>query len=330
MTPINKPKILYSSYAPEEVNKLVREAAQNDFELLFLDEDSDEERCRKLADCDGVIVGAAKLTKQHIQAADKLRVVQHQGVGWHDTTDWIELKKRQIRLAITLSGSTVSVAEHTILLMLAAAKHLPVADAALRQGRWMVNDLRMSSRELSQMHVGILGMGRIGSLVAQRLSGFGCKISYCDPFVTKDKAFSTAYGVHKVEFEPLVEQSDVLTLHLPLMDSTRNIINADVMAAMKSGAILINAARGGLVDEGALDRILREGHLLSAGLDVLEIEPANHNNPLLSNDRVVLTPHIAAGTRDGMEQKLFGVMENLRQFFSDGTLENEIDLESHA
>lgn len=325
----NKPRILYLSYAPREVYALVEDMANDDFEMVFMHADDDAERCAKLATCDGVIVGAAKLTQTHITAAPQLQIVQHQGVGWHDTTDWRELKARQIRLAINLAGSTVSVAEHTILLMLAAAKHLPVADAALRKGRWLVNELRMSSREISQMNVGILGMGRIGSLVAKRLAGFGCKILYCDPYVTKDDAFTHHFGTQKVGFEQLVADSDVLTLHVPLMDSTRNIISAEVLSKMKQGAILINAARGGLVDEIALDKVLNEGHLLSAGLDVLETEPARADNPLLKNQRIILSPHIAAGTKDALVEKIASVMDNLRLFFTHGQLENEVDLSAH-
>lgn len=325
----NIPKIFYHSFAPAEVYQLVSEQANGDFEIVFLDADDDAERMEKLADCDGVIVGAKKLTSEHIAAAPKLQLVQHQGVGWHDTTDWRAMKERGIRLAITLAGSTVSVSEHTILLILAAAKHLPYADAQLRQGRWMVNDLRMSSRQLSEMTVGILGMGRIGSLVAQRLSPFGCNILYTDPFVTKDADFTSACRVEKVEFETLIANSDVLTLHLPLMKSTKNIISAEVLAQMKPGSIFINAARGGLVDEIALDKALSDGHLMSAGLDVLETEPALAENPLLKNPKCVLSPHIAAGTKDGMRQKMGGVMDNLRSFFAENTLENEIDLHAH-
>ncbi len=325
----NKPKIFYNSFAPQEIYDLLETAASDEFDIITLSADDDDERYRKIAECDGVIVAGYKLTDAHINAAEKLKVVQHQGVGWHDTTDWQTLKARQIRLAINLAGSTVSVAEHTILLILAASKHAVFADNQIREGRWLVNELRMQSRELSQMKVGLLGMGRIGSLVATRLASFGCEVSYCDPYVTKDDAFTAQYKVKKVSFDELIEENDVLSLHLPRMESTRNIISADVIQRMKAGAIFINAARGGLVDELALDKALREGRLTSAGLDVFDFEPINADNPLLTNPKAVLSPHIAAGTKDALEQKIASVIHNLKQYFEAGTLDNEVDLQAH-
>jgi len=325
----NKPKIFYNSFAPQEIYDLFHAAAGDEFDIVTLEADDDNERLRKIADCDAVVVAGYRLSDAHIGAAERLRVVHHQGVGWHDTTDWKTLKSRQIRLAINLAGSTVSVAEHTILLILAASKHTVFADNRLREGRWLVNDLRMQSRELSQMSVGLLGMGRIGSLVAIRLANFGCRVSYCDPYVTKDEDFTQQYNVKKVSFDELVEQNDVLSLHLPLMASTRNIISADVIGRMKQGAIFINAARGGLVDEIALDKALQDGHLTSAGLDVFEYEPINADNPLLTNHKAILSPHIAAGTRDATEQKIAALIENLKQYFDSDMLDNEVDLQAH-
>jgi len=325
----NKPKIFYNSFAPQEIYDLFLEAAGDDFDIVTLSADDDQERYRKIADCDGVIVAGYKLTDAHINAAERLRVVHHQGVGWHDTTDWQTLKERLIRLAINLAGSTISVAEHTILLILAASKHTVYADNQLREGRWLVNDLRMQSRELAQMKVGLLGMGRIGSLVAMRLANFGCDISYCDPYVTKDDAFTKQYKVRKVSFDELIEQNDVISLHLPRMESTRNIISADIIRQMKPASIFINAARGGLVDEIALDKALRDGHLTSAGLDVFDDEPINMDNPLLTNPKVILSPHIAAGTKDATEQKIASVIQNLKQYFDSETLDNEVDLQAH-
>ena len=325
----NKPKIFYNSFAPQEIYDLFYMAAGDEFDIITLEADDDEERCEKIADCDAAVVAGHKLKDSTINAATHLRVVQHQGVGWHDTTDWKTLKSRQIRLAINLAGSTVSVAEHTVLLILAASKHTVYADNQLREGRWLVNDLRMQSRELSQMSVGLLGMGRIGSLVAIRLANFGCRVSYSDPYVTKDDTFAQQYQVSKVSFDELVTQNDVLSLHLPLMASTKNIISAEVIGKMKQGAIFINAARGGLVDEIALDKALRDGHLTSAGLDVFEYEPVNADNPLLTNQKAILSPHIAAGTKDATEQKIAAVIANLKQYFDSDLLDNEIDLQAH-
>ena len=250
----NKPKIFYNSFAPQEIYDLFYMAAGDEFDIITLEADDDEERCEKIADCDVAVVASHKLKRFNHQCRHTSQGGSASGVGWHDTTDWKTLKSRQIRLAINLAGSTVSVAEHTVLLILATLKHTVYADNQLREGRWLVNDLRMQSRELSQMSVGLLGMGRIGSLVAIRLANFGCRVSYCDPYVTKDDTFTQQYQVSKVSFDELVTQNDVLSLHLPLMASTKNIISAEVIGKMKQGAIFINAARGGLVDEIALDK----------------------------------------------------------------------------
>ena len=137
------------------------------------------------------------------------------------------------------------------------------------------------------------------------------------------------FQVSKVSFDELVTQNDVLSLHLPLMASTKNIISAEVIGKMKQGAIFINAARGGLVDEIALDKALRDGHLTSAGLDVFEYEPVNADNPLLTNQKAILSPHIAAGTKDATEQKIAAVIANLKQYFDSDLLDNEIDLQAH-
>ncbi|MGB2487133.1 MAG: 2-hydroxyacid dehydrogenase [Candidatus Puniceispirillaceae bacterium] len=325
----NRPRVLYLSHAPEDIYDVVRRMAGEDIDLVLLPDNDEAARCAALADCDAVVVASYRLTAEHLAAAKKLQLVHHQGVGWHDTTDWKTIRDRDIKLAITLSGSTISVAEHTLMLMLAACRHLAYADAELRKGKWLVNALRTRSREIMGRTIGIVGMGRIGLQVAERLVPFGIKGLYCDPNVELDSATEQRLNMQKTDFDTLISRSDIVTLHLPLMASTHNIISAEVIDAMKAGSILINAARGGLVDEGALDAALRRGHLQSAGLDVFEGEPPSADNLLLSNPACILTPHIAAGTRDALEQKLAAVFANISSFFRGESLENEVDLHSH-
>ena len=325
----NRPRVLYLSHAPEDTYDVVRAMAGEDIDLVVLPDNDEVSRCAALAECDAVIVASYRLTAQHLAAAKKLQLVHHQGVGWHDTTDWQGIRDRDIKLAITLSGSTISVAEHTLMLMLAACKHLCYADARLRQGEWLVNALRTRSAEIMGRTIGIIGMGRIGLQVAERLQPFGIKGLYCDPNVQLDSATEQRLNMQKTDFDTLIARSDIVTLHLPLMASTHNIISAEVIERMKAGSILINAARGGLVDEGALDAALRRGHLQSAGLDVFEGEPPKADNMLLSNPACILTPHIAAGTKDALEQKLAAVFANISRFFRGEALENEVDLHGH-
>ena len=285
-------KVLYLSHAPPEVYSIIRAALPTEFELLTLEQNDDDERRKRIAACEVVIVAATPLRKSVIDAAKQLKLVHHQGVGWQDTTDHEELKSRGIALALTPEGTTVGVAEHTVLMILAALKLLPFADSELRQGRFHVNALRPISRELSGLTVGYIGMGRIAQGVAQRLGAFGTQGIFFDPTV------SAAKGLQRRSFNQVLQEADVVTLHVPLTAETRHLIGADEIALMNRGAYLINTARGGLVDEAALIRALESGHLAAAALDVFETEPLPAGHPLTRLKNVVLTPHISAGTRD--------------------------------
>ena len=319
-----RPRVLYLSHAGEDVYALIREVAGDRFEVVTLASDSDEERCRRIADCDAVICAAAPLTKRHLDAAVRLRVIHHQGVGWQDTTDWVEIKRRGLPLALTLEGTTIGVAEHTILLMLAAAKRLTFADAELRRGKWHVNALRAVSRELYGKTVGYVGMGRIGQAVAERLAAFGCAGVYTDPAVRLSADVERRLGLRAETLEDVLAAADILTVHVPLTASTRGMIGAEALRRLKPGAIVVNTSRGGLIDERALADALESGHVLAAGLDVFEQEPPPAGSPLLALPNVVLSPHIAAGTRDAMRQKMTALFANLERFFATGELQNRV------
>ena len=321
---VNRPRVLYLSHAGEDVYALVRDAAGDRFEVVTLDRDDDTERCARIADCEAVICAATKLRKIHLDAAKSLRVIHHQGVGWQDTTDWREIRRRGLPMALTPEGTTIGVAEHTILLMLAAAKHLSFADRELRAGRWHVNALRAVSRELYGKTIGYVGMGRIGQAVAERLRAFGCSGLYADPAVGLSVAREEALALRRAPLDEVLERADVVTIHIPLTDETRNLISRRAIARMKPDAILVNTARGGIVDEAALAEALGAGRLLAAGLDVFEDEPPRPDNRLLGLPNVVLTPHVSAGTRDAMRQKLAAIFANLARFFDGNELRNRV------
>ncbi|MGH6816570.1 MAG: NAD(P)-dependent oxidoreductase, partial [Hyphomicrobiaceae bacterium] len=294
-----KPRVLYLSHAGADVYAIIRNAAGPSFEVVTLDANDDDERCRKIAGCEAVIC-ATRLTKRHLDAGNTLRVVHHQGVGWQDTTDWQEIKRRGLPLAVTPQGTTIGVAEHTVLLMLAAAKRLSFADAELRRGRWHVTALRGVSRELYGKAIGYVGMGRIAQAVAARLASFGCAGIYTDPAVRLPIETEKSLGLRAGRLEEVLAAADVLTLHVPLTESTRGLLDRAAIGRLKPGAIVVNTARGGLIDEAALADALVSGHVLAAGLDVFEAEPPAPDNRLLTLPNVVLTPHISAGTRDAM------------------------------
>jgi phosphoglycerate dehydrogenase-like enzyme len=319
-------RVFYFSHATPDVYTLIGQAAGDDFELLTLHQNNDVERMKHIAVADYVICAAHPLRQPFIEAASRLKLVHHQGVGWQDTIDWHVLKERHIPLALTPEGTTIGVAEHTILLMLAAAKRLSFADRELREGRWHINSLRAVSRELCGKTIGYVGMGRIAQAVAERLMSFGCSGIYVDPYCKLDPSRQRELGLVAGSFDDVLSSADILTLHIPLTEQSRLIIGGAEIARMKKGAILVNTARGGLVDDLALAAALAEGQLLAAGLDVFENEPPRPDHPLMQLPNVVLTPHIAAGTEDAMSQKMQALFENLRRFERGEPLKNRVEL----
>ncbi len=311
-------RVFYISHAPPEVYAIIRAQVPAGLELVTLERDSDDERRERIAACEVVIVAANPLRKPLIDAARRLELVHHQGVGWQDTTDHAELEARGIPLALTPEGTTAGVAEHTVLLMLSILKLLPFADAELRQGRFHVNALRPMSRELAGMTVGYVGMGRIAQAVAARLRAFGTRGVFFDPNVA---AFE---DLERKSLDALLAESDVLSLHLPLTRDTRHLIGAAQLARMKPGAYLVNTARGGLVDEPALVAALESGRLAGAALDVFETEPLPAGHALTKLRNVVLTPHISAGTRDALSTKMRALFANVERFYRGEPLANRV------
>jgi phosphoglycerate dehydrogenase-like enzyme len=310
--------VFYNSHAPDDVYAILRGAAGDGFRVVTLDRDDDDERRERIAECEVAIVAATPLRKAVIDAAHKLEIVHHQGVGWQDTTDHEVLRARGIPLALTPEGTTVGVAEHTVLMILAALKMLPFADRELREGRFHVNALRPRSRELQGLTVGYVGLGRIGQAVAERLAPFRVRGLYYDPQVP-DSPHAT-----RAPLDGVIAQADVLTLHVPLTAQTRHLIGRAELARMKRGAYLVNVSRGGLVDEAALFDALASGHLAGAALDVFETEPVRAGHPLASLRNVVLTPHIAAGTRDALATKMRALFANLARFYRGEALQNRV------
>lgn len=273
--------MLYASPASRDLAALIQTISANRFDLGFVspDEDPDRQIKMKIAHCDAVICALPPLSATHINEAKQLKIVHHQGVGWQDTLDWQALRDRGIPLALTTEGTATGVAEHTILLMLAASKHLAFLDRELRQGRWHNNTVRSISTELFGKRIGYVGMGRIGQAVAERLVGFGCTGLYFDLVVKLPEETERRLSLKSATFHNVLEQADIVTLHLPLTEDTRHLIGKSELHAMRQGAILINTARGGLVDENALLRVLQNGHLAAAGLDTFDTEPIGKNSP---------------------------------------------------
>ena len=313
--------IFYNSFGSPDMYRMIRGHLRPGMSLVTLDSDDDTERRNKIAECDVAIVAAKPLTAQTIDAASRLKLVHHQGVGYHDTVDMKALSERKVPLALTPDGTSISVAEHTVMLALAAARRATFADAELRQGRWHINALRPVSVELFGKTVGYVGFGRIGQETAKRFAAFGTRGYYFD---LAAKLHDNANLAEPAGFDWIVEHADILTLHLPLTDATRHLISADVIARMKQDAILINTARGGIVDDQALVEALASGKLLAAGLDVFEGEPIGQGHRLCALPNVVLTPHISAGTRDALSQKMAALFANVARFQRGEPLKNQV------
>ena len=253
----------------------------------------------RLKDAEGLIVRGTVVDEALLALAPKLKVVVRHGVGY-DLVDVPALTKRGIALMITPEANAASVAEHALMLMLSIARRVLPVDAGVRRGEWRVKG-QSQTFELGGRRVLILGFGRIGTRVARLCAAFGMKVGVHDPFMPAGTIRGAGYEVIKDRDEGLAA-ADIVTLHLPASDATRGMVNAGFLAAMKPGAVLINTARGTLVDEAALDSALRSGHLAGAGVDVLKVEPMVEVGPLLSHDSLVVTPHVAASTAEGLQR----------------------------
>ena len=319
-------KVLYLIKANEDFYDLIRSVMPEDrYELLTLQDGSAEERRSLLAQAELVIVGGARMSEEDVDAAVNLRLVLHQGVGYHDTVATKNLMERQIRLAVTPQGTSEGVAEHTIMMMLAVGRRLAFCDSELRKGNWHSNTFRSTARQLFGSTVGIVGFGRIGKQVAKRLIGFNAKTIYTD-IIEIEKDIEEELQASRVALEVLLKESDFVTLHVPLTDATHHMIDKEALNMMKPGATLINCARGPVVSELALIDAIKNRRLGGAGLDVFETEPPPNPNPFAYFENVVLTPHHAPGTRDTMMIKFREIFANADRFFSGDRMENEISL----
>lgn len=258
---------------------------------------SPDELKAAIGDYDGLIVrSATKVTKDVIDAGARLQVVGRAGIGV-DNVDVEAATRRGIVVLNTPQGNIVSTAEHTVGLILALAKRIPAADASLKSGRWEKS--KFSGIELQDKTLGIIGFGRVGTLVAQRCHALGMRVIARDQFVSAQR-FQRA-GVEQVELDELLARSDVISLHVVMTPETRHMIGEAELEKCKPGVLLVNASRGGVIDEDALARAIKAGKVGGAGLDVFEAEPLTAS-PLFDLDDVVVTPHIAGQTADAQDK----------------------------
>jgi len=275
----------------------------------------------QIADADGLVVrSATKVTPALLKNAAKLRVVGRAGVGV-DNVDMSAATHRGVLVMNTPGGNSVSVAEHTFALLLGFARSVPQANTSIHAGKWEKS--AFSGTELRGKTLGLLGLGRIGSEVARRAHAFEMKVIAHDPYVTP--AAAREVDVELVPFEELLKRSDVLSLHTALSPSTEKIINAAALAQMKKGAVLVNCARGELVEEAALAEALKSGKLAGAALDTFAKEPPKES-PLLGLPNLIATPHIAGSTKEAQEEVGTAIAQQIKDYLKDGLIRNAVNM----
>lgn len=277
-----------------------------------------------IADYDGIAIrSATKITAEIIELAKNLKVIGRAGIGV-DNVDIPEASKQGIIVMNAPFGNTVTTAEHTVALALAAARFIPAATASTRSNKWEKS--RFLGKELFRKNLGIVGIGNIGSLVIERFQGLKMRVLAYDPFISKERAEDL--GVTLVEdLDSFWEQIDVLTVHTPLTPTTRHFVNSEAFDKMKTGVIVVNCARGGIVDESALYNALKSGKVYAAALDVYEQEPAR-NNPLFELDNVVLTPHLGASTHEAQVNVAAQIAEQMSDYLLKGAVQNALNIPS--
>jgi D-3-phosphoglycerate dehydrogenase len=272
---------------------------------------------------DGLAIrSATKVTADLLTAATHLKVIGRAGIGV-DNVDINASTARGIIVMNTPHGNSITTAEHAIALMLTLAREIPAANASTHAGKWEKN--RFMGVELTGKTLGIIGCGNIGSIVADRAKGLRMKVIAFDPYLSPERAESL--GVEKVELEDLLPRADFITLHTPLTDKTRNVLDAKSLAKTKKGVRIINCARGGLIDEAALKAALESGHVAGAALDVFDTEPAK-DNLLFGSDKVVATPHLGASTSEAQENVALQVAEQMSDYLLTGAIQNAINMPS--
>ena len=293
------------------VQSETRAVAEPDFAIEFAVTSQPAELHRLAAQADFLLIGPTLVDAALVEHCHKVRLVQKYGVGL-DRIDVEALRRRGIPFAIAAGGNAAPVAELVLALMLAVNRRIVYADRVVRAGGWPRPEMRATCMQLDGKTIGLLGFGAIAQATARRLRGFEVDLVYHSrrraPTET-ERALNARY----VSFDALIEGSDVLSIHLPLTAETDRLIDAQVLARMKPSAILINSARGAIVDEAALADALRSGRLRGAGLDVFVSEPPRHDDPLLALDNVVVMPHAGGGVFDNVGPVMGHSINNMRK-----------------
>src|SRR6266516_1495419 len=316
------PKVLISdALSPAAVQIFKDRGLAVDFQpKLGADKDG---LAQRIGDFEGLAIhSATKVTPKVLEQAKRLKVIGRAGIGV-DNVDIPAATAKGIIVMNTPFGNSITTAEHAITLMLALARQIPQADASTQAGKWEKN--RFMGVEITNKTLGVIGCGNVGSIVANRAIGLKMKAIAYDPFLSPEHA--AELGVEKVDLAELIKRADFVTLHTPLTDKTKSIIDAKALATMKKGVRIVNCARGGLVDEQALRAALDSGHVAGAAFDVFTEEPATAN-PLFDHPNVVCTPHLGAATSEAQENVALQVAEQMSDYLLRGAISNAVNFPS--
>lgn len=284
---------------------------------------SPEELKAIIGDYDALAIrSATKVTEELLEAAPKLKVVGRAGIGL-DNVDIPAATKRGVVVMNTPTGNVITTAEHAIAMMMALTRNIPAGTASLKGGRW--DKKKLSGRELYKKTLGVIGYGKIGAIAADRARGLKMRVIIYDPFVTPEKIEND--GFEAATLEELYKQADYITVHVPKLKTTLNLLNKDAFEQMKNGVMVINCARGGIVNEADLYEAIVGGKVAGAALDVFETEPPG-NIPLLELDQVICTPHLGASTKEAQTNVAVMVAQQIIDYLTTGTIVNAVNVPS--
>lgn len=303
--------IFFTNLAPELAGQIIVPAPAGWDVQVHAAKLPAEEKAALAADADFLILFPPILEVEVLEAAQKLKLIQLVSAGF-DQMPIDAIAAKGIPVANNGGTNSIDVAEHTIALMLGVYRLMPQMDRNVRTDNWKAIDSGLHTFTIHGKTVGIVGLGHIGRQVAQRLIPFGAALIYYDPFPARSEV-EQALGVERVSLDDLLRRADIVTLHVPLNEQTRQIIDVRALALMKPSAILINTCRGPVVDEAALTVALREKLIRGAGLDVLYIEPPSPDNPILKLENVLFTPHSAGVTYDTWQRRGAFIFQNLQR-----------------
>ena len=296
--------------------ELLKQNKSIEFEIV--DKTDEEFLKNKIKNFDAVSVRTSRLSKEILETATNLKIISRHGVGY-DNIDLLETKKKNITLAITATANAQAVAEHVLFMLFNIAKRNNMYDDTVKSGKFNDRTKLPKTIELWSKNILIAGFGRIGKCLLKKCKGLEMNIYVYDPFV-KEEEIKNEGGIKVDDLSSSLNLMDAISIHMPLNDKTRHLINYDMIKKMKKNCILINAARGGIINESDLNKALNENLIFGAGLDVFEKEPPSQDNPLLKNNKAFLSPHSAVFTEECLSRMGIETIQNVIDFF-----ENKLD-----